>query len=697
MISLDCETTGLDLRHGAKPFMVQVCDESGEQQWWEWDVDPETREPVTKATDLYEITQVIAQANRKDGIVLQNPKYDVAALYTILGPALEWDWDKTYCTLLAGHLLGSNEPHDLASMVLLTFGINIAPLEYAIKQATKEARRLCQNKNTKYPGWRIAKAGLPEIPSAKVTVWKNDMWLPRAIALEEEYEKDHPWWTVCADYGNGDPEATLALFIRQRELLKERGLWKIYKERLKILPIVYGMEYRGITGNKTRLKEKRTEYLAESQKSGRICTNIAKSYNYDLQLPKGSNNNSLKNFIFGEEGLHLEPVSKSKKTGAPSLDKACMEEYLLSLPSRSKSRKFIENLAAKRKRDKAVSDMDGYERFWLPLDRSTRENRVWANWFVLHPSLNPTGTVTLRWSSSNPSEQNISKQEGFNLRYCFGPAPGREWWSLDADNLELRIPAYEANETEQIALFEKPDEPPFFGSNHLLVFDILHTKRLKLDTSNPEYLLKAKKEYASTWYQWTKNGNFAVQYGAVEQSGTADKAYHVDGGQRKIQGRFREVKKLNEQMIAFANQHGYVETMPDKTVDPKRGYPLLCTRTHYGRILPTVPLNYHVSGTAMQWMQKAMIRVQKYLDVLNAKPKSQGYYMVMQVHDELVFDFPKRGLPHMIRSDAKVKHSNLPKIRKLQKLMEQGGDDIGVPTPVSIEYHGKNWSEGVSI
>ena len=54
-----------------------------------------------------------------------------------------------------------------------------------------------------------------------------------------------------------------------------------------------------------------------------------------------------------------------------------------------------------------------------------------SNWRKLHTSLNMCGTDTLRWSSNNPNSQNISKKEGFNLRYAFGPAPGREWWSLD--------------------------------------------------------------------------------------------------------------------------------------------------------------------------------------------------------------------------------------------------------------------------
>jgi DNA polymerase I-like protein with 3'-5' exonuclease and polymerase domains len=83
----------------------------------------------------------------------------------------------------------------------------------------------------------------------------------------------------------------------------------------------------------------------------------------------------------------------------------------------------------------------------------------------------------------------------------------------------------------------------------------------------------------------------------------------------------------------------------------------------------------------MWWMMKAMIRCHQQLE----EWRSTGFdgYMILQVHDELVFDFPAGN--------------NLPKIRKLKRLMEQGGDDIGIPTPVSCERCVDNWSEGVSV
>jgi DNA polymerase I-like protein with 3'-5' exonuclease and polymerase domains len=197
-----------------------------------------------------------------------------------------------------------------------------------------------------------------------------------------------------------------------------------------------------------------------------------------------------------------------------------------------------------------------------------------------------------------------------------------------------------------------------------------------------------KKKYASTWYSWTKNGDFAIQYGAVAESGTADRAYHMPGAQAKIESHLTKVKQLSQKMIELANERSYVETIPDKTVDPKHGYPLLCTRSRWGGVTPTVPLSYHVQSTAMWWMSKAMVRCQEYLNEYNASRKPEYHvYMISQIHDELLFDCP---------SGTEVK-SILSPILNLKGLMELGGSDLGVPTPVNVEYHPTCWAEGESV
>jgi hypothetical protein len=67
-------------------------------------------------------------------------------------------------------------------------------------------------------------------------------------------------------------------------------------------------------------------------------------------------------------------------------------------------------------------------------------------------------------------------------------------------------------------------------------------------------------------------------------------------------------------------------------------------------------------------------------------------WLCLQVHDELVFDFPKAGDPRRDR-----KGSNLGRARVLQKLMEESGTNIGVPTPVAVEYHPDSWAKGYSF
>lgn len=691
MVSIDTETTGVSFNHGCMPFLVTFCNEEMENTYYEWDVNPLTRLPKVIASDVDEIIHTIETT---ETLVLQNPRFDVQALATVLLPDYKWPWDKTVDTLLAGHLLASNHPHDLSSMVLEYLGIDIDKYDEISKKIVNKARSLVTRKGSTIDNWRIAKKGLPELPSAKGSVWKNDLWLPRAIVkharrhdrellglLPEGYRD---WTSSTATYANYDSASTLALYIEMRKQLKERKLWKIYKARLEILEPVYTMEKQGVSLNGKRLTTLQATYKEESAIAGEVCNKVANHYDYELILPKSGNNKNLSTFVF--DVMKLDVLKKSKKTGAPSLNKDVLAEYQSRFSPKSIKSKFVCALSAKRKRDAALSYMEGYTKFWLSVSGL-------PNWWRLFPSLNPTGTDTLRFSSSNPNEQNISKKEGFNLRYAFGPAPGREWWSLDCKNQELRIPAYVSNETEMIKLFENSEAAPYYGSVHLLNFHTVYPdiweKESKL-VGSEQAGLSCKKRHASSWYQWCKNGNFAVQYGSVEGSGTADRAYHRPGSFCKIKERFKAIHGiggLNDQMIMQAEEFGYVNTMPDRTVDPERGYPLICGHRMYGRISPTIPLNYYTQGTACWVMFRAMVKINKYLKQLN-KGMPNEYQMILQIHDEVVLDFPK------------VENiGNLSKVKVVQKLMSSIGNDLipKVPLPVSIEYHPVSWGAGETV
>ena len=749
--ALDTETTGLDLYHGAKPFFVTVCHDDGRQVWYEWDVDPRTREPQIPKADLRELKELLGQVATwskdfdieiaaRHQIITQNGKFDVAALETI--GITNWPWQQTHDTLIASHILASNQPHDLTSLTLTYLLHDLKPLEDDMRKACMKARGIARRK---YPDWQIAKKGLPSMPSAKGdpkktlrggekdSPWKFDCWLPRAMvkhwwetsdafkrwqdnpqapyrpvkpvgkkkSVSDGWEfrppslgGEHPWWTVTARYANGDSEATMALWPVFESELKKRDLWEIYLERNKLSKITHDMQALGVSIHAGRTDELEREFREHSDNCAGTMKNIALSAGYALDLPKGnSSNKSLTTFVF--DCLKLPATATSKKTGNASLSKAAIELYEATLPPRSKQLCFMRQLKAKRKIDTHIGYLQGYKRFWVPLEGKD-------GWFVLHPNLNPCGTDTLRWSSNNPNSQNISKQEEFNLRYCLGPAPGREWWSMDAKNLELRIPAYVAGEEEMIALFEKPDEPPYYGSNHLLNFHTVYPDiweyelgEVGIEKVGPT----CKKKYAATWYQRCKNGGFAVQYGAIDrtdQAGTADRAFGRIGCHTKLKERFKAIHGpggLNERCIKFAEKHGYVETLPRRSVNPRHGYPLLVTRTERGMILPTVPLNYVIQGSAMDWTSGGMARTTEYLETVNRQKKlvgRAGFFLTMQVHDELVFDFPSG-------TGEKPWQTNLDIAQTCRRLMEQGGEDIGVPTPCGLEYHSTTYAEGVSV
>jgi DNA polymerase I-like protein with 3'-5' exonuclease and polymerase domains len=647
--------------------------------------------------DLKEIQQEIDQATT---LVLQNATFDERMLRALFQQfefpgGLRWEWGKVKDLMIASHLLNSRALKNLTEQASRFLRRDIKPYEDDLDNAVKEARRICRLKKfiEQYGRIRWADEELPEMPSAKEKLYKNDFWLPREIAKLCEYPYDHPWWTVLSDYADEDPVVTLAIHQRQQAIIQERGLTKIYEERCKLVRMSADLQRTGITVIGKNIDKLQQQFIEESTKSGEVCYGIAGKRGYDLKLPKNGMNDSLKEFLVGpiEEGLQL-PIIKLTDKGGPSLDKNVMEHFLLTLPEGSDQHTFISNLSGKRRRDTAISYMNGYRRFWI---------EIRPGFYILHPSVNPTSTTTLRWSSSNPNEQNISKKEGFNLRYGFGPAPGREWWSCDAQNIELRIPAYESGEEAMVALFEQPNEPPFYGSNHLLIFSVLHEevwnnhlKEVGIKNVGPY----CKKTYASTLYQRVKNGNFAVQYGAVDNEdievmGTADKAYGIKGAQKLIEQRFTKQAQLNKWCIATAQANGYIETIPDKSIDPDHGYPLVCP-FKFGKVQPTIPLNYRVQGTAMWWTNRAMVRCQEFLDHYN---RSKGYppdhyRITLQVHDEIVFDFPKKQ-GNLLRPWE----GNLPVIRELKRLMELGGEGIGVPTPASCEYHSHTWSKGVSV
>jgi DNA polymerase I-like protein with 3'-5' exonuclease and polymerase domains len=763
LISLDTETTGLDIAFGARPFMVTVCREDGQRLLWEWDVDPLTRRVLMPPGEAAEVRQEVEDATE---IVLHGAKFD-AKMLQAAGVVESWPWHKTRCTLVAGHLLASGMPHDLTSMVLQYTGHDIKPLETALREAVLQARRLVKQFDGQaddesvdlfdegsQPLWHVAKEGDPTMPSCGGEAWHFDYALPRAVAKHLDYPvpatacdhvwtnqstclkcEGHRWWVVCSTYALADPEHGLLMWQRLKKEIERRDLWDIYKASMELPRVIADMETRGVTYNVAEGRRLLDEYQAEADAAGKKCLDIATSLGYDLQLPKSTRNQSLSRFCFGwdqcmcqgcglefrgdpgakhkckktkcadativvekRDALRLPPVAWTD-TGNPSLSDEAFTLWGLTLERGSPQMEFVDAMTKKSQVITSANYLRSYDRFAV---------RIGGDFGVLNPNLNQTGTGTLRMSSNCPNSQNVSKKlrtcaackgtgevgdnechacggEGevsFNLRRAFCPSPGREFWALDFENVEMRIPGYKAGQKEWIELFEKPNDPPYFGSQHLLNASIIFPEQFwPVADFNPDDKKSFKKRYASTFYQRIKGFDFALNYQCGEATG--DAAAGVPGAWRLVKHTLKELTKYNDHWVNYARRNGYVETVPDKTVDPRHGYPIMCGRGG-GDVSPTVPLNYHVQSTAMWATRKAMVRADKRLKEFTVAD-SRGYYIALQIHDEILFDFPAGG------------KRNLPRIMEIKKLMEQSGDDFDIPLRVSVSWHPVNWANGEEI
>lgn len=723
IISLDTETTGIDWAHGAMPFLVTWCQQGEEPCFWQWDVDPVTRIPEIPAEDISEIAELLDSA---DLIYLQNAKFDAHMLDAI---GLKLPWHKVRDTLIMGHLLATNYKHDLTSMCKEYLYEDIQHFEDAVKGTVKTCRDIIRKE---YPHWKIAEEGMFGMPSIKPSSsrdedkpWKNDMWLPMALLKHrldvERRTGEMSWLTDCSDYANADSAYTLYLGLKLEELIRQRKLWNIYLHRLQLMCVDYEMEDYGFTARGDHTESTILEYEQYVAEAEDELIHIASGYDYKLELAEGAAlNDNMRDFFYGMihlkcseckyfkrvkhwngEVVDVEYCTKCagrkrnprqnklyaitnkyldlrviphKVTGNATLDSDAMKDYIGTLDE-GPALDFIELLADKRMYGTALSYMHQYLRYWLPVSGN-------LGYYRIHGSFNPCGTDHLRQSSNSPNMQNISgESKEISNKACFGPLPDREWWRMDYRSIEARIPAYESTEPSLVQVFDHPDKPPYWGNLYNLVASILYP-----DKYAPHANIDGSfKKNEPRLYKRAKFFVLARQYGAGKRKG--DLLAGFAGASDMIESGLPLLTKLQNYYLHFAEKYGYVETLPDKTVDPNKGYPILASRTEDGRVLSTTPFNYHTSGTACWVKNVALIQCAGQC----AKWREEGFdaHVTLEVHDEIIFDFPRGSRPT----------SHLWRALELRGIMEQGGMNLvpRIPTPVSMSYHTESWAEEVTL
>jgi len=256
-------------------------------------------------------------------------------------------------------------------------------------------------------------------------------------------------------------------------------------------------------------------------------------------------------------------------------------------------------IAAKVLEYRAIAKLKGTYSDALPKNILPRDNRVHTNYFQ-------AGTSTGRLSSNDPNLQNIPIRSklGQSIRHAFVAAPGFKLISADYSQVELRILAHYANVKGLKAAFKAGED--------------IHavTAREIFGQATPELRYKAKAI------------NFGIIYGISAFGLAKNIGMERTDAQKFIDEYFRifpEIHTYMDKTKAFAHEHEYVETMFGRKCflrdinNPKaRGY------------AERAAINAPIQGTGADIIKLAMERISKKLP--------SGARMLLQVHDELVFE-----------------------------------------------------------
>lgn len=272
----------------------------------------------------------------------------------------------------------------------------------------------------------------------------------------------------------------------------------------------------------------------------------------------------------------------------------------------------------------------------------------------VHTSFNQAITQTGRLSSSDPNLQNIPirTEEGKKIREAFVADKGNVLLSADYSQIELRVIAHIAKDKDMIETFKEGRD--------------IHTETAAKVYNVPE------NKVTSEMRRTAKVVNFGILYGVSAHGLKQQLGISREEGQSLIDKYFalhKTVDKYMEKMIIQAWELGYVETIFGR----RRYFPEIKSKNFSVReSAKRMAINMPIQGTAADLMKLAMIDIAKELPRI-----SKDSRMLLQVHDELVFEVPEK--------DAK-------KVAEFVQDKMENVVKLSVPIEVSIGW-GKNWGE----
>ncbi|GAW28711.1 DNA polymerase I [Carboxydocella sp. ULO1] len=417
----------------------------------------------------------------------------------------------------------------------------------------------------------------------------------------------------------------LKAWEQAREQLEARDLTHLLTEvEQPLAELLFRMERTGIRVDAGELEQMGQELQAAIQRlTGEIYQLAGEEFN--LNSPK-----QLGEILFNKLGL---PVLKKTKTGF-STSAEVLEELALHHP-------IVEKILEYRQLAKLQSTYIAGLQQLLGADG------------LIHTTFNQAVTATGRLSSTEPNLQNIPVrlELGRRIRKAFRPLePGHKLLSADYSQIELRILAHFSGDPELVAAFRQGED--------------IHTKTASQVFGVPREAVTREMRRAA------KAVNFGIVYGLSDFGLARDLKISRTEARAYIESYFRQypgVKDYINQTIARAKEQGYVTTLLGR----RRYLPDLFSSNRNVRAFgERTAVNTPIQGTAADIMKVAMLKADAALKRTGLKAR-----MLLQVHDELIFDVPAE------------------EVREVARVLREAMDTaVQLTVPLEVEVKaGDNW------
>ena len=434
----------------------------------------------------------------------------------------------------------------------------------------------------------------------------------------------------AAHYAAEDADVTLQLHLKMwPELEKEAGPKKVFEQiEMPLLTVISRIERNGVLIDQSILAQHSKELTA------RLAELELKAHELAGEPFNLSSTKQLQVILFEKQGI--KPTKKTPG-GAPSTSEEVLAELALDYPL---PKVILEH--------RGLSKLKSTYTDKLPLMINPISGRV-------HTSYHQAVTATGRLSSADPNLQNIPvrNDEGRRIRQAFVAAKGHRIVAADYSQIELRIMAHLSQDKGLLDAFAQGDD--IHRATASEVFGVA------LDKVSGEQRRSAKAINFGLIYGMSAFGlSRQLNIGAGEAKKYMDLYFE----------RYPGVLRYMENTRQLAASNGYVETLEGRRLwlpDIKSSNAIR------RKAAERAAINAPMQGTAADIIKRAMIAVDEWLEQQN----DNAVRMIMQVHDELVFE---------VKAEAVEEAS-----QKIRALME-GSVQLDVPLLVEVGV-GNNWDE----